>query len=98
MRSRTATDTDLEEKKQNKPKQKQNKANRGVGVQCEMCANVECVLTQVSVVLCDCDPLGGVLLICSLCGGEKLSAHTHTGSTARENGKNRRAPTEQGTG
>ncbi len=48
--------------KQNKTKQnktKQNKANRGVNVQCKVCAYVECV-KQVIVVLCDCDPLVGV--------------------------------------
>ncbi len=38
------------------------------------CANIESVLKQVSVVLCDWDPLGGMLLICSLCGENR--AHT----------------------
>ncbi len=80
-RSRTATATDLEEKNktnQNKTNQtKQNKSNkqtRGVDMQCRVCASVDCV-NQVGVVLCDCDPLGGVLLICSLCGGKIEHAH-----------------------
>ncbi len=57
--------------KQNKPKQtNQIKQTRGVDMHTKVFTSVECVLKQVSVVLCDCDPLGGVLLICSLCGGK----------------------------
>ncbi len=66
-------------------------------MQGSVCTSVEGVLKQVSVVLCDCGSLGGVLLICSLCGGK--IEHTHTQVAQLENRlKKRRTPTEQGTG
>ncbi len=57
-------------------------------MQYRMCTSVDCV-KQVGVVLCDCDPLGACFYFVASVGG-KLSAHTHTGSTAREQVKRRR--------